>query len=90
MVSQALAALDEAEIADDAVIAATHASESCSPELIAHTRQHPRSMHSLLIPSNLDAGRIIEVDAPALQGKFRTASRPGKRAQIDAVIHQDQ
>src|ERR1700748_2672202 len=58
MVPQALAALDQAEIADDAVIAATHASEPCPPEMIAHARQHPRSMHCLLIPSNLDAGRI--------------------------------
>src|SRR6202042_1792373 len=54
MVPQAFAALDEAEITDHAVIAATHASESCSPKLIAHTRQHPHSMHYLVIPSNLD------------------------------------
>jgi hypothetical protein len=70
VVPQALAALDEAEIADDAVIAATHASESCSPELIAHTREHPRSMHCLLIPSNLDGDRIILSRATRLTKSF--------------------
>ena len=56
MVPQTLAALDQAEISDEAMLAAAHASETRPLELIAHTRQHPTSMHCLLIPSNLDGG----------------------------------
>ena len=56
MVPQTLAALDQAEISDEAMLAAAHASETRPPELIAHARQHPTSMHCLLIPSNLDGG----------------------------------
>ena len=62
MVPQALAALDEAEITDHAVIAAAHAGDPRSLELIAHARKHFPSMHCPLIPSNLDGGRIIEAD----------------------------
>jgi hypothetical protein len=69
MMAQALAALDEAEIADEAVIAATHAGEPRSPELIAHARKHSHSMHSRLIPSNLDVAESSRPIAIACPGE---------------------
>ena len=81
MVPQPLAALDQAEIADDAVIAATHASEPCPPEMIAYARQHPRSMHSPPIPSNLD---VTESSTPI--GRSRIERGDGG----DYALYRDQ
>src|SRR6185369_9340316 len=53
MVPHPLAALDQAEITDDAVRPAAHAGELRSLKMIAHTRQHAPSMHSASIPSIL-------------------------------------
>jgi hypothetical protein len=54
MVPQSLAALYRAQIPDQAVLAATHSSESAIPE--AH---HRAKMHREMIPSILD--RVIRV-----------------------------
>ena len=53
MVPHALAALDQPEIADDAIRPAAHAGKLCILKMIAHARQHPRSMHRPAIPSIL-------------------------------------
>ena len=50
MVSQALSAFDQSQITDDAVFTAAHADELQTFKI----RNHPRTMHSRLIPSNLD------------------------------------
>jgi hypothetical protein len=53
MVPHPLAALDQPEVADDAIRPAAHAGELRTLKMIAHTRQHARSMHRASIPSIL-------------------------------------
>jgi hypothetical protein len=55
VVPHPLAALDQPEIADNAVRPAAHAGELRTLKMIAHTRQHARSMHPASIPSILTA-----------------------------------
>src|SRR5207248_3689668 len=55
VVPHPLAALDQPEIADDAVRPAAHAGELRTLKMIAHTRQHACSMHRASIPSILTA-----------------------------------
>jgi len=53
MVPHPLAALDQPEVADDAIRPAAHAGELRTLKMIAHTRQHARSMHRTSIQSIL-------------------------------------
>jgi hypothetical protein len=53
MVPHPLAALDQPEVADDAIRPAAHAGELRTLKMIAHTQQHARSMHPASIPSIL-------------------------------------
>jgi hypothetical protein len=62
MVPQSLAAFDRAKIPDQAVLAATHSSESAIPEAL-----HGAQMHRELIPSILD--RVIRAGTPQIEGR---------------------
>jgi hypothetical protein len=57
MVSQALSAFDLSQITDDAAFTAAHANELQTFKI----RNHPRTMHSRLIPSNLDQAESFEI-----------------------------
>ena len=62
MVPQSLAAFDRAKIPDQAVLAATHSSESAIPEAL-----HGAKMHRELIPSILD--RVIRAGTRQIEGR---------------------
>src|SRR6267142_2434235 len=92
----ALAALDEPEIADDAIRPAAHAGELRTLEMTAHTRQHTCSMHRTSIPSILTAAestsprrkavkalrccRARRCDAPDPLEPARGSTPPGDRS----------
>lgn len=66
MVPHPLAALDQPEIADNAIRPAAHAGELRFSKMIAHTRQHACSMHRAPIPSILTAS---ESTAPKCESR---------------------
>src|SRR3954447_20761575 len=81
MVPQALPALDEPQVPNDAVVAATHPGELRSPEKIAHARIHLRRMHCRPIQSNLDEERIRSTASKLmtiLAMKLRVGGEPGR------------
>ena len=51
MVLEPFPAFDQAEIPNYSVMAAAHSSELGALEIVAHAREHPRSMHCRPIPS---------------------------------------
>jgi hypothetical protein len=53
MMPHSLAALDQPEVADDAIRPAAHAGELRTLKMFAHTRQHECNMHHASIPSIL-------------------------------------
>ena len=67
MVPHPLAALDQAEITDDAIRPAAHAGELRTLKMIAHTRQHARSMHRTSIPSILTAAELTPPTCEAVK-----------------------
>jgi hypothetical protein len=74
VVPHPLAALDQPEIADDAVRPAAHAGELRTLKMIAHTRQHACSMHRTSIPSTLTAAESTSRGA-----------KPSKRCVVAAL-----
>jgi hypothetical protein len=74
MVPHPLAALDQPEIADNAVRPAAHAGELRSLKLMAHTRQHPCRMHRAPISSILTAAESTSRSA-----------KPSKRCVVAAL-----
>lgn len=80
MVPQALPALDEPQVPNDAVVTATHPGELRSPEKIAHARIHLRRMHCRPIQSNLDEERIRSTASKLMTilAKLRVGGEPGR------------
>jgi hypothetical protein len=74
MVPHPLAALDQPEVADDAIRPAAHAGELRTLKMIAHTRQHGCSMHRASIPSILTAAEST-----------RRRTKPSKRCVVAAL-----
>ncbi|MFG3592933.1 hypothetical protein [Bradyrhizobium sp. RDI18] len=70
MVPHPLAALDQPEIANDAVRPAAHAGELRISKMIAHTRQHACSMHRRSISSILTA---VESTSPGYESRQSVA-----------------
>src|SRR6267142_2464626 len=96
MVPHPLAALDQPEVADDAIRPAAHAGELRTLKMTAHTRQHARSMHRTSIPSILTTAestsprceaikalrccRAHRSDAPGPSEPARGSTPPGGRS----------
>jgi hypothetical protein len=74
MVPHPLAALDQPEVADDAIRPAAHAGELRTLKMIAHTQQHARSMHPASIPSILTTAEST-----------RRRAKPSKRCVVAAL-----
>jgi hypothetical protein len=74
MMPHPLAALDQPEVADDAIRPAAHAGELRTLKMIAHTRQHGCNMHHASIPSILTVTESTRRDA-----------KPSKRCVVTAL-----